>query len=109
MPVIVEQTDDGYRLIDGQRRTLAATDAKLDTIPAVVIDPLADDAGRIIRQLVVNEHREQLTDADRTAAFQTLFDLNVSADQIARKTKTPKARVETALKVAASPHAGLSE
>lgn len=104
VPVIVEKRDDGYHLIDGQRRTLAAVDAGLTTIPAVVIDPLADDAGRIIRQLVVNEHREQLTDADRTAAFQTLFELNVSADQIARKTKTPKARVETALKVAASTH-----
>jgi len=101
-PILVELRDDKHHLIDGQRRLLAALDAGLTEIPANVIDPAKDPAGHVVRQLVVNEHREQLTDADRTAAYQTLFDLGVTADQIARRTKAPRKTVETALAVNAS-------
>jgi ParB family transcriptional regulator, chromosome partitioning protein len=101
-PILVELRDGKHHLIDGQRRLLAALDAPLAEIPANVIDPAKDPAGHVVRQLVVNEHREQLTDADRTAAYQTLFDLGVTADQIARRTKAPKKTVETALAVGAS-------
>lgn len=101
-PILVELRDGKHHLIDGQRRLLAALDAPLAEIPANVIDPAKDPAGHVVRQLVVNEHREQLTDADRTAAYQTLFDLGVTADQIARKTKAPKKSIETALAVNAS-------
>lgn len=102
IPIVVELVDGAYRVIDGQRRTLAAVDGGVTEIPAFVVDGIRSDADRVIRQLVVNDHREPITDADRLAAWQTLFDLDVSADAIARKTKTPKARVETALKVTQS-------
>lgn len=103
IPIIVEQLDDGaYRVIDGQRRTLAAIDGELTEIPAFVVDGLKDDATRVMRQLVVNDHREAITDVDRMAAYQSLFDMDVSADAIARKTKAPKARIEAAQKVGAS-------
>lgn len=106
VPLIVEQRPDGtHHLIDGQRRILAAIDAGLTQIPATIISTSSSDSDHIVRQLVVNEHREQLTDADRVAAMQTLFDYGLTADQIARKTKTSKPRVESALKVMASPTA----
>lgn len=103
IPIVVELVDGAYRVIDGQRRTLAAIDGGVTEIPAFVVDGIRSDADRVIRQLVVNDHREPITDADRLAAWQTLFDLEVSADAIARKTKAPKAKVEAAKKVAADP------
>ncbi|MFN4000896.1 ParB/RepB/Spo0J family partition protein [Microcella sp.] len=106
VPLIVELRPDGtHHLIDGQRRILAAIDAGLTQIPATIISSSTSDSDHIVRQLVVNEHREQLTDADRVAAMQTLFDYGLTADQIARKTKTPRPRVDNALKIIASPTA----
>jgi ParB family chromosome partitioning protein len=103
IPIVVEQLDDGaYRVVDGQRRTLAAIDGGVTEIPAVVVDGLKDDATRVMRQLIVNDQREPITDVDRMAAWQSLFDLEVSADAIARKTKAPKARIEAAKKVSGS-------
>lgn len=103
VPVIVEHRAGAHHLIDGQRRVLAALDGGLTEIPAVIIDPLKDDASRLVRQLVVNDQREAISDADRAHTIQTLFDLGVTADGIARKTKTPRGTVDTALKVTASP------
>ena len=94
IPIVVEALAEGaYRVIDGQRRTLAAIDGGVTEIPAFVVDGLKDDAARVMRQLVVNDHREAITDVDRMAAYQSLFDMDVSADAIARKTKAPKARI----------------
>lgn len=104
IPIVVEALAEGaYRVVDGQRRTLAAIDGGLTEIPAFVVDSLKDDATRVMRQLVVNDHREQISDADRLAAWESLFDMDVSADAIARKTKAPKALVEAARKVVADP------
>lgn len=103
IPIVVEALAEGaYRVVDGQRRTLAAIDGGLTEIPAFVVDSLKDDATRVMRQLVVNDHREQISDADRLAAWESLFDMDVSADAIARKTKAPKAQVEAARRVVAS-------
>lgn len=103
IPIVVEALADGtYRVVDGQRRTLAAIDGGVAEIPALVVDGLKDDAARVMRQLVVNEHREAISDSDRLAAWESLFDMDISADAIARKTKAPKALVEAARKLVAS-------
>jgi ParB family chromosome partitioning protein len=98
--------DDGkWHLQDGQLRYLASLDSSHADIPVLVVDPAAAEATRIQRQLILNERRNELTESDRVGAFQTLFDLGVSPDQIARQTSTPAKRVQTALQVSASPAA----
>jgi ParB family chromosome partitioning protein len=54
----------------GQGRTLAARQAALTTIPAYIVDADDTTTDRIVQQMVENDHREALTDAERTTAFQ---------------------------------------
>ncbi|MWV50089.1 hypothetical protein GRS96_12500 [Rathayibacter sp. VKM Ac-2803] len=109
VPITVVINDvGGFDVIDGQRRTLAAIEAGLDDVPVIVARHDTSrtfeitDRERIIEQLVVNDHRAALTDAEHTAAWQQLSLFGVSADQISRKVNAPKKRVESALAVAGS-------
>lgn len=103
VPILVQRTTDGQLLVRaGQRRTLAAIEAGLETIPARILDADGDQARRIIEQVVENDARAALRDADRVAGFQQLSLLGVPAAQIAKKTGHAKETVTTALGVAAS-------
>lgn len=105
VPVLVQEGLTGLEVIDGQRRTLAAVEAGLSLIPVVVQAPVADEGQRIVDQLVVNEHRSGLTNADQVEAIRDLALFGMSASAIARKVGEKKATVDVALKVAAAPEA----
>ncbi|MGU3358198.1 ParB/RepB/Spo0J family partition protein [Microbacterium sp. M4A5_1d] len=87
----------------GQRRTLAAKEIGLDTIPVIIRTQTEAEQARIVAQLAENEQRQSLTPADTAAAYAQLqFEFGVTTEQIARKTNSPKAKVQTALAVAES-------
>lgn len=93
-PVIAHRKADGtVHVLMGQRRTLAAVEAKLTTIPVVVIDS-PDEADRIITQVVENIQRAELGHADQAVAFQQLSLLGMPAAKIAKKMGRTKADVE---------------
>jgi ParB family chromosome partitioning protein len=104
VPISAQETEGGYEVVDGQRRTLAAVDAGLDQVPVVVIER-EEAAARIVDQLVVNEHRAGISDADQIAAIKELSLFNMPAQTIARKVGMPKAVVETAIAVGSSERA----
>jgi ParB family chromosome partitioning protein len=106
VPIIVEENGDRLEVLDGQRRTIAAVEAGLAAVPVIVQQHRIDSSVRLIEQLVVNDHREELSDAEHTHAFTQLSLFGVSADSIARKTNLPKKRVQLALNVGASEVAG---
>lgn len=85
----------------GQRRTLAAVEAGLTTMPAMIVDT-PEDAERIVLQLVENIHRAEMTAADEADAYHQLSLFGVSAAAIAKKTGRTKTTVESALKAKAS-------
>ncbi|WP_394252927.1 ParB/RepB/Spo0J family partition protein [Arthrobacter pityocampae] len=100
-PVVAHRTEDGtVHVLYGQRRTLAAVENNLDTMPVYVVDSLTE-ADRLAKQIVENDQRRELTDNDRAEAFHQLSLLGVSATQIARKTGAKKTTVDAALKVRA--------
>lgn len=103
-PVLVMRNQDGALAVRaGQRRTLAAVEVGLPTIPAYVLaHDDEDQARRIIEQMAENDHRAPLTTAERATAMQTLEGLGLSAAQIAKRTATKRAEVDKGLKVAAS-------
>lgn len=105
VPVIVQEGLTGLEVVDGQRRTLAAVEAGLSVIPVMVQTPVADDGARIVEQLVVNEHRSGLTNADQVEAIRDLALFGMSATAIARKVGEKKTTVDVALKVAEAPAA----
>ncbi|MGV8913767.1 MAG: ParB/RepB/Spo0J family partition protein [Rhodoglobus sp.] len=85
VPIVVDRTAAGLEVVDGQRRTLAAVEVDLADVPVWVTAPLENDQERIIEQLVVNMHREDVSEKDTRDAIAdlALFDMKVPA--IAKK------------------------
>lgn len=93
-PVIGHYDEQGqFVILRGQRRTLAATEAKRATIPAVVVDR-PEDVDRIVQQMAENDHR--IAGVKQLAAF------GLTAALIKRRTARPRTEVDAALTVAGS-------
>ena len=102
VPVVAHRAEDGTVHVQmGQRRTLAAVEAGLATIPVHVV-ATREEADRLATQVVENEMRRALTDSDRADAYHQMSLLGVSATVIARRTGAKKATVQTALAVKAN-------
>jgi ParB family chromosome partitioning protein len=72
-PILARRDDHGNIIVRaGQRRTLAAREAGLASIPAYIVEADETTVERIVQQMAENDHREAVTDADRVAAFQQL-------------------------------------
>lgn len=100
-PVLARRSPDGTVIVRaGQRRTLAAREAGTPTIPVYVVEADEAAAERIIHQMVENDQREALTDADRAAAFQQLVLEGLGVAAIAKRTATKPQTVKTGLAVA---------
>ncbi|EMY36247.1 parB-like partition protein [Arthrobacter crystallopoietes BAB-32] len=101
-PVIAHRRDEGtVHVLMGQRRTLAAVEAGLGTIPVMIVSS-PDEADRIVTQVVENVQRAELSEADEADAYHQLSLIGVPAADIARKTGKTKAIVESALKARSS-------
>ena len=82
-PVVVRATDEGtYELIMGERRTRAAREAGLHSIPAVIRDT-ADE--HLLRDaLLENLHRSELNPLEEASAYQQLLeDFGITQEELA--------------------------
>ncbi|MCA1306956.1 ParB N-terminal domain-containing protein [Microbacterium esteraromaticum] len=102
-PVVAYRDSEAVHVRYGQRRTLAAQMLGLATMPVYVVDvDEADTAQRIIEQLVENDQREALEEADRLDAWRQLELERLTATQIAKRTGTKREKIKTGLTVASS-------
>ncbi|MWJ05189.1 ParB/RepB/Spo0J family partition protein [Clavibacter michiganensis] len=105
-PVRARRDAEGRVLVRaGQRRTLAAREVGLATIAVHIIEGDEATAERIVQQLVENDQRLALTDADRTVAFKQLEFAGLTPAAISKRTGTKTATVKTTLQVANTPAA----
>jgi ParB family transcriptional regulator, chromosome partitioning protein len=99
----VRLADGSVTLRDGQRRTQAARQLGVPTIPVYVHPAEGDDAAqrthRVIEQIVLNDHRAQLTEAERARGINQLLLEGVSPTKVAKELSTTK-DVVAAAKVA---------
>ena len=103
-PVLLYRAEDGtLTVLAGQRRTLAARETGLASIPAVVSDTPPADADRLVDQYVENEHRAALTNSERITAVEQMALAGLSEHQIAKRTGTDKATIHAAKVAASSP------
>lgn len=101
VPILAHPDGNGNIVVrDGQRRTLAAREAELPTVPAYVVDAADEKRIRIIQQYITNEHRDSLTDADRAEAWRQLALDGMSVTAISRQTGAKREQVKTGLAVA---------
>lgn len=101
-PVVAVRSGDGIRVRAGHRRTVAAVEVGLDTIPVLIVDDDGDQE-RIIEQIAENTQRAALAPADLIGAVEQLALLGVPAERIARRTALASEHVATALAAASKP------
>ena len=86
------------RVRNGQRRTLAAREVGLPSVPVYVLPPIAADASqetidRIVHQIVTNDQKQDLTDAQRARGIQQMIDAGMSLTRVAKLLRTKAAKV----------------
>jgi ParB-like nuclease family protein len=97
-PIVAVQASDGRVLVRmGQRRTLAAREAGLTSVPVYVRpcsegDDTAQLVERVTEQIVENDHREKITEAQRAGGIQQLLDAGVSVTKVTEKVLIQDAR-----------------
>ena len=100
-PVLVrelEEEEDSYELIAGERRWRAARRAGLQTIPVLV--QVADDVASLEQALVENLHRVDLNALEEAAAYQQLIDeFGLTHEQVATRMGKGRATVTNTLRL----------
>jgi ParB family chromosome partitioning protein len=89
------------RVRNGQRRTLAAREVGLTTVPVYVLpSPIAaageESIDRIVHQIVTNDHKQDLTDAQRARGIQQMIGAGLSVTKVAKKLSVGKETVKAA-------------
>jgi ParB family chromosome partitioning protein len=108
-PIVGYRTlGNAIRVRFGHRRTLAALEAGLERVPVLVVADEAAPGGpgdveRILGQYAENKHREGLTVTDEAGVVAQLLDLGLTAGQVQKRTRMPKAAVAAAKALRASP------
>jgi ParB family chromosome partitioning protein len=100
VPVIGHPGEDGRVTVEeGQRRILAAIEAERFEVPAYIVPESDTEAIRIIRQLIANDQRAELTEGERAAAWKQLELDGLSVTAIARELSEKPKRVKAGLAV----------
>jgi ParB family transcriptional regulator, chromosome partitioning protein len=85
----IRHHDGAVEVRDGQRRTMAARKLRLSTVPvyllpATAADTAAETIDRIVHQMVTNDHKCDLTDAQRARGIQQMIDAGLSVTKVAK-------------------------
>jgi ParB family chromosome partitioning protein len=102
VPIVATRSEDGQVLVRaGQRRTLAAREAGLTSVPVYIRlagdgDDKAQLVERVSEQIVENDQRRELTGAQRAKGIQQMLDAGVSVTKVARSLSVPKDTVKAA-------------
>ena len=89
------------RVRNGQRRTLVARQLGLPSVPVYVLASSAADASeetieRIVYQIVTNDQKQDLTDAQRARGIQQMIDAGMSVTRVAKKLSVAKDTIKAA-------------
>lgn len=98
-PVVVRTNEDGkYELIMGERRTRAAREAGLTSIPAIVRDT-ADE--HLLRDaLLENLHRSELNPLEEASAYQQLLeDFGITQEELATRIGRSRPQISNTIRL----------
>jgi ParB family chromosome partitioning protein len=98
-PVVVRDVGNGsYELIMGERRTRAAREAGLESIPAVVRD--TSDENLLRDALLENLHRSQLNPLEEASAYeQLLADFGITQEELASRIGRSRPQISNTIRL----------
>jgi ParB family chromosome partitioning protein len=98
-PVVVRDTGDGtYELIMGERRTRAAREAGLETMPAIVRETA--DENLLRDALLENLHRSQLNPLEEASAYQQLLeDFGITQEELAGRIGRSRPQISNTIRL----------
>lgn len=98
-PVVVRDTGEGtYELIMGERRTRAAREAGLETIPAILRETADEDLLR--DALLENLHRSQLNPLEEASAYQQLLeDFGITQEELATRIGRSRPQISNTIRL----------
>ncbi|REJ06192.1 ParB/RepB/Spo0J family partition protein [Microbacterium bovistercoris] len=98
-PVVVRRNAEGeYELIMGERRTRAAREAGLESIPAILRETADEDLLR--DALLENLHRSQLNPLEEASAYQQLLeDFGITQEQLATRIGRSRPQVSNTIRL----------
>lgn len=106
VPIVAIRDGDGKLWVRaGQRRTLAAREAGLASVPVYVTNADVDTATRLVQQITENDQRLALTNTDRVQGIQQLLDTGMSVTKVAKRLAVSPERIKQSKAVAGSPTA----
>jgi ParB family chromosome partitioning protein len=101
-PLLVRPAGDGFELVAGQRRYLAARRAGLELVPVVVRD-IADQQ-MLEASLVENLQREDLDPIDEAMGYQALMDdIGYTHERVAERVGKDRTTISNALRLLSLP------
>lgn len=101
-PLLVKKQEDGYELIAGERRLVAATRAGIEQVPAIVVE--AEEQDSLELALVENLQRENLNPLEEALGYKELSNrFGLTQDQVARRVGKARASVANALRLLSLP------
>jgi ParB family chromosome partitioning protein len=98
-PVVVRQNSEGeYELIMGERRTRAAREAGLETIPVIVRETADEDLLR--DALLENLHRSELNPLEEASAYQQLLeDFGITQEELATRIGRSRPQISNTIRL----------
>jgi ParB family chromosome partitioning protein len=98
-PVVVRQNSEGaYELIMGERRTRAAREAGLATIPVIVRETADEDLLR--DALLENLHRSELNPLEEASAYQQLLeDFGITQEELAARIGRSRPQISNTIRL----------
>lgn len=97
-PILVRSTGEGYELIAGERRLLAAKEAGLDRVPAIVREVPDNEALEIA--LVENIQRQELNPIEEAEAYQRLInEFKLTQEDLSKQVGKDRASIANSLRL----------
>ena len=105
-PILVRKSVSGYQIIAGERRFRASKLAKIEKIPAIVLE--FDDTQMMEISLIENIQREDLSVIEEAKAYQLMMErLNYTQDQVAQKVGKSRPHISNTLRLLLLPQSVL--
>ena len=97
-PILVRKSLKGYELVAGERRLRATKLAKLDKIPAIIVN--FDDKDMMEISLLENIQREDLSPLEEAKAYEQLLKkLNYTQEELAKRVNKSRSYITNTLRL----------